>query len=54
LWIERQDRLQALQPVKDHEAGKGECQHRDGIGDPMLFRGFIDAGQAVQDFFQRS
>ncbi len=53
LRIERQQRLQALQPVQHDEAGEAERQHGDRVGDPMLFLRFIDTADAVQPAFQR-
>ena len=46
--IERQHRLQAHQAVDDQEAADMEQQHRDRVGQPMLFAFFIDAADPVE------
>lgn len=52
LRVKREHRLQPLQPVQHHEAGQTEGEHRDRIGDPVLFLGLAHTAQTVQRRFQ--
>jgi hypothetical protein len=52
--IERQHALQAHQRVEDDEAARVEQQHGDGVGEPMLLAGSVDARGTIEHRLDRT